>query len=494
MQTIISLNDAIARLPEWRLTAPVTLDIHGDEHIAIVGRNGSGKSLLADMLTSRHALQSGTLHYDFSPNTGNRVSECIRQICFRDVYGGDNDRSYYLQQRWNQTEIDENTPTVADRLACACKSGDEGSAASGQAWCERLYRLFGMNTMADKPVVLLSSGELRKLSIVTALLARPRVLVIDNPFIGLDTESRTQFAELLHSLSEEEAVQIILIVSRRRDIPSFITHVVEVKERHVLPKCTLSEYLSRPLDHVEPDTLQQLQQELGSIPAPPPHTVSDPVIHMRDVSVSYYKKPILKDINWTVHNGERWILSGRNGSGKSTLLSLICADNPQAYACDMTIFGKRRGSGESIWEVKRRIGYVSPEMHRAYRSNVSVEKIVASGLYDSVGLYVRLTPADRERSLEWLRLFGLEHLKDIRFSLLSSGEQRLVLLARTFVKDPDLLILDEPMHGLDDYHCQWMKALIRAYCQRRDKTLIMVTHDAEELPEGMTHELHLERA
>lgn len=191
--------------------------------------------------------------------------------------------------------------------------------------------------------------------------------------------------------------------------------------------------------------------------------------------------------------GDKWALSGENGAGKSTLLSLVCADNPQSYACDIRLFGRKRGTGESIWEIKKHIGYVSPEMHWAYLKNLPTIEIVASGLHDSIGLYQRPHEAQMEVCAWWMDIFGIAHLKDKPFLQLSSGEQRLALLARAFVKDPELLILDEPLHGLDTYNRRRVKKVIEAFCHRRDKTMIMVTHYEEELPDVITHRLHLER-
>ena len=211
------------------------------------------------------------------------------------------------------------------------------------------------------------------------------------------------------------------------------------------------------------------------------------------MSIRYGNRTILKDLDWSVRCGERWALSGDNGSGKSTLLSLVCADNPQSYACDISLFGRKRGSGESIWEIKRHIGYVSPEMHRAYLKNLPAVDIVASGLHDSIGLYKKRSDADRAMCEWWMDIFGILALKDRSFLQLSSGEQRLVLLARAFVKDPELLILDEPLHGLDLFNRRMVKDIIEAFCQRQGKTLIMVTHYQEELPACITHRLYLTR-
>ena len=171
----------------------------------------------------------------------------------------------------------------------------------------------------------------------------------------------------------------------------------------------------------------------------------------------------------------------------------MCADNPQSYACDITLFGRRRGSGESIWEIKKHIGYVSPEMHRAYLKNLPALSIVASGLHDSVGLYRRMRPEDEAQCLWWMDIFGIAGLKDRSFLQLSSGEQRLVLLARAFVKDPELLILDEPLHGLDPTNRRMVKDIIEAFCRRPDKTLVMVTHYEEELPAVIDHRLYLKK-
>jgi len=214
---------------------------------------------------------------------------------------------------------------------------------------------------------------------------------------------------------------------------------------------------------------------------------------MSHVSIRYGERTILKDLDWTVRNGERWALSGQNGAGKSTLLSLVCADNPQSYACDIALFGWQRGSGETIWDIKRHIGYVSPEMHRAYKHDIQAIRIVASGLKDSVGLYVK--PDDKEYGVcrFWMRVFGIESLAGRTFMSLSSGEQRLVLLARAFVKDPELLILDEPFHGLDDTRRQMVADIIEAFCRRRNKTMIMVSHYLEELPPCIDHRIELVR-
>ena len=183
---------------------------------------------------------------------------------------------------------------------------------------------------------------------------------------------------------------------------------------------------------------------------------------------------------------------GPNGSGKSTLLSYIFADHPQAYAKKLTLFGQKRGSGESIWDIKKRIGYTSSEMHLYYRQSVSCLKVVESGFFDSIGLYRRCNSEQVQTALYLMEMLGISHLEERSFQKISSGEQRLVLFARSLVKNPELLILDEPFHGLDDQHKQNCIDLVESFCRQPGKSLIFVTHSREEIPSCVEHYLELE--
>ena len=412
--------------------------------IVIAGPNASGKTRYVEQMRRQMA------------------SDSVRYIAFCDSYGAQTDRAYYLQLRWNQHDIDQETPTVAQALERTYGlTGDD--SRERREYMQRLVTTMGLDDALDKYVIQLSSGELRKLQLVKTLLSRPRTLIIDNPFIGLDRPTRQQLKELLRHLATEEGITIYLVIARQSDIPEDVEIWSEGGVKETIDLST--KQTSLPLSHHAPIT-------------PPSH----PVVELRHVTIRYGERTILNDINWTIMQGEHWALSGRNGSGKSTLLSLICADNPQGYACDISLFGRQRGTGETIWDIKRRIGYVSPEMHRSYQRNLPALQIVASGLKDTVGLYVRPNEQEREQCRQAMALFGIGDLEKRLFLTLSSGEQRLVLLARAFVKSPDLLILDEPLHGLDDHNSLMVKKIIDDYCSDPTKTLIMVTHYEEELP------------
>lgn len=489
---MIDIKNGITRMPAWRMSQSVDFELLKGENLAIVGPNGGGKSMFVDILIGRHPLLGDNPKYDFSPTDKELVSDNIKYIAFRDTYGGDNDKTYFLQQRWNQTEISEETTTAGEKLEEAYRLSGEDNEKK-RLFRQRIYELFHLESILDKYVILLSSGELRKLMLASSIFASPKVLIIDNPFIGLDAETRDQLKELLRLMAQDGDLQIVLVLSKDDDIPDFISHVVEVKDMIVGNKTTLEQYRSSR-QPIPPHVLDaDKAKAIIDLPYKQTEYHSEEVINMKDVSIRYGERTILKDLNWLVKNGERWALSGQNGAGKSTLLSLVCADNPQSYACDIALFGNPRGSGESIWDIKKHIGYVSPELHRSYQRDMPAIRIVASGLTDSVGLYVKPKEEDMDQCRFWMKVFGLEGLEDRGFLKLSSGEQRLVLLARAFVKDPELLILDEPLHGLDNRNRRLVKDIIEAFCKRKNKTMIMVTHYKEELPACIDHSIFLKR-
>lgn len=427
--------------------------------IAIIGRNGSGKTLYVEQMRRRMA------------------SDKVRYIAFRDSYGVATDQAYYLQLRWNQHDIDAETPNTGELLERTfLLTGPD--TEERRAWQQHVYDLFGLTPMLDKFIITLSSGELRKFQLAKTLLAQPTTIIMDAPFIGLDSDARQQLRDLLYELARERGLEIYLVLSMMKDVPGYVTDIIR-------------------LDDINGDDGPGLgaeqRQMILDLPYKEKEYDAEEVVAMRHVSIRYDKRTILKDLDWRIKNGEHWVLSGQNGSGKSTLLSIICADNPQGYACDISLFGHQRGSGESIWEIKRHIGYVSPEMHRSYHRDIAALRIVASGLKDTVGLYVQSTEEELERCRYWMRIFGIEHLANRSFLKMSSGEQRLVLVARAFVKDPELLILDEPLHGLDSYNRRLVKDVIETFCQRKNKTLIFVSHYKDERPACIDHELYLER-
>lgn len=492
---VINISQGVCRKPEWRMAEPVDFNLSSGEHIAIVGPNGAGKSMLVDIITSAHPLLMKDVEYGFE----GLASDNIKYITFKDSYG-ESDGAYYIQQRWNQYDIDKETPTVGQQIDLAYQLTGVDTEER-RAFKQHLFELFNLQPLLDKYIVMVSSGELRKLQLTKILLTDPKVLIMDNPFVGLDAATRDQLRTLLLTLSEERQLQIILVLSREDEIPDFITHIVPVRDMKVGAKVTRDEFLSHLViaPESEYDTkvafpfTEERSSTIGLKTEEKPIKEGEPVVKLNNVKIAYGERTILKELSLIINKGERWALSGENGAGKSTLLSLVCADNPQGYACDIELFGRQRGTGETIWDIKRHIGYVSPEMHRAYHYNAASIRIVASGLKDSIGLYVKPTDEEYEICRQWMKVFGVEEFADRPFLSLSSGEQRLVLLARAFVKSPDLLILDEPLHGLDTVRRKQVRNIINQYSLIPGKTLIMVTHYEEELPASITHKIFLKR-
>lgn len=547
---MIKLINALGRMPQTRMAEPVNFTLGEGEHIALMGPNGGGKSCLIDLITGKNLLMQGSLTYDFGPGVKPTAYGNIVQLTFEDALGSV-EKPYYFQQRFNSQDRDE-SPLVMTVLKRALASGnvsatglsadearmaghglteDEARAAGSEDDAEFLQNplldTFMMRGLLHKRMVLLSSGEMRRYQLFKYLIKKPRVLIVDNPFIGLDAPMRDQLSQFFQQLVDSHEVQIIMVLSMLDTVPEYMTHVVEVHDMKVGEKRTRQEYLNTlpdfataPQSALSPD----LKQAILDLPIHELADLSDSksqegnlsdsksqegnsqsslplregrggsaIISLRNLSLRLPEtdRTLYNGLNWTVCRGDHWALQGRNGAGKSTLLSLICADHPAAYACDISLFGRRRGTGESIWQIKKHIGFVSPEFHRAYKENRPAIDIVASGLHDSVGLYKRPRPEQVDTCLFWMCVFGIEHLRDRMFLTLSSGEQRLCLLARAFVKDPALLILDEPLHGLDTYRRNLVRDVIATFCQRPDKTLIMVTHYVEELPGNITQRLVL---
>lgn len=470
----VAVDQVVLRLPDLQLSNPLSWEIHEGEQWAVIGPNGSGKTLIADILQSKYALKEGSVKFGFEGKT----RDLIKSIAFKDIYSLTDCRNSYYQQRWHATETEE-VPAVAELL----------EEYTGTDALNQILSLFGIEELLSKRLIFLSSGELRKFLIVRTLLTGPKLLILDNPFIGLDAPSRTQLTGMLQQMAGLNGVQVILLLSNPDDIPEMITHVLSVNNRICDKPQTRTEFLSDKNKH---HILFPCHTDVADLPSPAREfSVHDVTFRMEDISIRYGTRTILKDLNWVVKNGEKWALFGPNGSGKSTLLSLIYADNPQSYANTLYLFDRKRGTGESIWEIKQRIGYVSPEMHLYYMENVPTLSIVGSGFFDSIGLYRKCNEAQRLVAIEWMRLFGIEELKDRSFLTLSSGEQRLALLARAFVKDPDLIILDEPLHGLDISNKQRVALIIETFCSRPGKTLIYVTHYPHELPRCVTKKFEL---
>lgn len=463
MKPLINLNSTTLHYIGVSLSNPLQSFIPTGV-TALIGPNGSGKTTLT------HILQKG---WNFTTNSISSPLGRLKisRIEFSDIHSLTGFKATYYQQRYEATMNDE-VPTVEQI------TGPMPDNSSANTLADKLC----LRPLMHKKANSLSSGELRKILIVRVLTGEiPDLLILDNPYIGLDQNAVSAVNSALYSLAEQ-GLNIILALCDPTDIPPFTDSIITIDNR------TLS--LPIPKNRATNATLFSYAVNIDNIPLPPPHCGDIPTIavQLTDCTVSHSGKTILSGINWRINTGEQWALCGPNGSGKSTLLSLIHADNPQSYSNNVTVFNRRRGTGESIWDIKKLIGYISPEMHLYFGGGAAaVRDIIARGLNDTVGNFTRITQQQYSRADSWIKLMHLENIAGRTFNTLSSGEQRMTLIARTFVKNAPLLILDEPMHGLDYARKRAVKSIINALAARDRITLIYVTHCPAERPECITH-------
>ena len=437
---------------------------------AIMGPNGAGKTMLANII------EKG---WNFCTNSieGYRERLKIKKIEFADIHSLAGFKVEYYQQRFEAMMNDE-VPTVAEIFSDRINS---------ERWQELASQL-RLNDIATKHINFLSSGETRKLLIVNMLFDLPDVLILDNPYIGLDAASREILNDTIESIASQ-GVSIILLLCNSTDLPPTINCVIPIRNMSIEPAVMRND-VELELFQESFHYLFDYAINLDDLPQQPRREYNandtEVVLALNNCNVKYGSRTIIENLSWTIRNGECWALFGPNGSGKSTLLSLVHADNPQGYSNDITLFDRRRGSGESIWDIKRRIGYISPEMHLYFNGGGDIKTIIAQGLNDTVGLFCQVKSQQMERAMQWIKMLHIEHLADRRFNTLSAGEQRMVLLARTFIKHPQLLILDEPLHGLDATRKRSIRAIINHLVARDKITLIYVTHYLPEVPECVT--------
>lgn len=434
---------------------------------AIVGKNGSGKSTLATIIEKGRYAYANTL--GFSTNVTR-----VKMLTFTDIHAFTGIDVNYYQQRLEATANDF-VPTVKDIFLQKLDTDE---------W-RKFSEAFHLNSIIDKKINYLSSGELRKLLIINALCEKPDFLILDNPYIGLDVDARAEFDEAMLQMRLND-VSIIFLLCDFDDVPDYVDSLIELKDRKIgLPitdKTEIANFLKKRKKN--PTDFEFVLPDRTSLTSNPD---CETVFSITDGHARYGDKIVFENFNWTIKQGECWALTGPNGSGKSLLLSMICADNPQGYSNNIILFDRKRGSGESIWEIKDGIGYICPEMQLYFKSNDSVREIIIQGMRNSLNRYKKSTVEEAHIADQWMTALDIQELAGRKFHELSSGEQRIVLLARALIKQPELLVLDEPLHGLDKDHKIRVKKIISHMIDKNKSSLIFVTHYSSELPGCITH-------
>jgi molybdate transport system ATP-binding protein len=500
----LSLRDGAFRLGERIIFEHTNWVLERHEHWAIIGANGSGKSLLADALWGRLPLVHGDLRYHFRPPPGLMHEDAISRVSFEDRKA--DLRDTVVQSRWNSLE-DETTSLVRDFLSYEKVMEINPFEVSGRhdqarpRFERRMHRAVALLQVAPllhRALISLSNGERQRVQLTRALSHPLRLLILDEPFAGLDATTRAHFHTLLERLMNTP-LRVLLITTRAEDLPRHITHLLCVAQCRVVAAGRRAEILSLPRVRRlfatscsgadVSSTASGISPAVGSGARRP----ASELVRMRHVTVRYGKAVILEDVNWTIRAGESWALLGPNGSGKTTLLSLILGDNPQVYTNDVVVFGQQRGNGESVWDIKKHIGWVSPELHLHFNDSATCFEVVASGFHDTVGLFEPPTARERTAARKWLARFQLLEFAHRPLFSLSAGLQRMVLLVRALVKNPRLLVLDEPCQGLDSAHRSRFVRAVDRLIGTGAVTAIYVTHRQDEIPPSIKRVLRLRR-
>jgi molybdate transport system ATP-binding protein len=362
----------------------------------------------------------------------------------------------------------------------------------------RAVRLLQIEPLLSGSLLALSNGERQRVELARTLSRPLRLLILDEPYAGLDAAGRKRFHGTLERLLETR-LRVLLVTTRAEELPRHITHLLLLEDCRVIragPRRAVLAFLGQSERRRARGPRSWAVAATEKSEAAAGHQASRgksraKLIELRSVTVRYGNSTILSNLSWTIWAGESWALLGPNGSGKTTLLSLIRGDNPQAYLNQVMVFGRRRGSGESVWDLKRGIGWVSPELHLHFNDAVSVLNVVLSGFHDTVGMFEEPTPSQLEAARHWLERFELDEAAHVPLFSLSAGLQRMALFARALVKRPRLLILDEPCQGLDPAHRDLVVQHVEALIRTGSVTAIFVTHRPEEIPRSIKRVLRL---
>ena len=476
----LTLDNVTVRLGDQWLLHDIRWQIRRAENWVIWGANGAGKTTLAKALLGRAAVVRGFIqrHYD------QRLTDALERTAM----------AYVSSEQYHQLYESQRLLDEMRHFSGRLDQVTRGSALLGpprdrdSARWARIEGLLDLEPLLIKDVDALSSGEMRKLLLGRALAADPQMLILDEPFNALDGQTQERLMNFL-SLLEAAHTQIILITNRLAEILPCFTHVLHLHEGRVI-------WQGKRWDFLKRDSKDRSGARQVSVPRLPLSSAAarkwTPLIEMRAVSVKYGSQLVLDGIDWMVRAGENWALIGPNGAGKSTLLKLITGENLQAYANRITLFGRPKGSGESIWEIKQHIGVVHDELQARYQRDLSGYDVVCSGFFDSLGLYRLCSEEQRGTARQWVRSLGLEDLAQQRMARLSFGQQRLMLIARAMVKSPRLLILDEPCNGLDRRHCRQVLDLLDQIGRTGCTNLLYVSHRPDEIPGCITRRLFLD--
>ena len=492
--TLLTIQHASVRYLNNHIFKSLSFNINKGENWALIGKSGSGKSALLQTITGRFNVTGGEVNYTFFEEflahhpdhdpalTHHKLIALVEsKHHFRNL---SNTTEFYYQQRYNSSDS-EDAQTVEEYL-----HEIKSVADTTPYWTfDKVIKTLRLEPLRSKQLIKLSNGETKRLLIAAALIKNPVLLLLDTPLTGLDVQTRQEFNVILSEIAAS-GITVVMATSPR-EIPDSITHIAVLEAGEIVETIKKDDFNPDLFkDEAKTNVDTEKLKSLLSNTEKPAYTY---MVKMNDVHIKYGEKVILDKVNWQVLPGERWALLGPNGAGKSTLLSLVNGDNPQAYANDIVLFDKKRGTGESIWDIKKKIGFVSPELHQYFPTDNSCLQVIESGYYDTLGLFRPSQKVKADTALSWMQALEIDKYARTLLKNIPASAQRLCLLARALIKNPDLLIFDEPCQGMDEHQQLNFKQIVNTICEISDVTLIYVTHYQHEIPDSVTKVLRLDK-
>ncbi|TFF33276.1 ATP-binding cassette domain-containing protein [Mucilaginibacter psychrotolerans] len=489
MHLLVSLNNVGVKFNAAQVINSLSFNVNQGGHWAITGKSGSGKSVLLQVIAGNQSISSGKIVYAFTDGDNVPAVDHHPYIAFAGARHHfknlSNTSNLYYQQRYNSSDSED--ALTAQQYLGTIKTNTHQPAY----WTfEKTIQALNLQHLRDKQVIKLSNGETKRLMIAAALLKNPTLLLLDNPLTGLDVETRQYFNQLLQEVSAS-GITLVMATSAH-EIPDVIENVAVLADGSISQSLSKAEFLANLAAQPNRPNIDTAALAALIHTNSPPNTYTE-IVRMRDVVIRYGDRTILNHIDWHIAPGARWALLGANGAGKSTLLSLINGDNPQAYANDIVLFDRKRGSGESIWDIKNKIGFVSPELYQYFPTDNSCLQVIESGFYDTLGLFRPSSPAKAALALSWMKALEIDQYARVLLKNIPASAQRLCLLARALIKNPALLIFDEPCQGLDDHQQLHFKMVVDTICSISPVTLIYVTHYQHEIPDSVDRVLRLDK-
>jgi molybdate transport system ATP-binding protein len=502
----ITLDKISVRLRDRLYLEDTSWRMNSDEHWAVLGPNGAGKSSLVKSLIGEVPVVRGRVQFHFTKTHAGNPAAASSRIGY---VSSELHRSVFEHEKLKDSfrdfsgDIDDVT-TMKDMIFDGIP-GNHDDRRVFKNQLDRICRRLQVENLLLRDIKSLSIGEISKALIVKALIRQPRLLILDEPFEGLDRPSRQFLSEWINGLMLSR-MRVILVTHRFEDIVPNITHVLFLKNGSIFDFGRKDDTLIREKVHnvyeIEDtesrrmadiaDRVAKLAEKGRRLNNKPDSEEMPVLIDMHNVNVNIGGNPALSEFNWVMRTGENWALCGPAGAGKTTVLKLITGENLQAYANEIYLFGKRKGHGESIWDIKKRYGYISSELQSRHPYNQTALDIVCTGYFGTMGLYNRCRPEEVEIAKEWMDILGITDLADDNFGRLSHGQKQLVLIARAMVKSPLLLMLDEPCDGLDIANRKKIMAVLNLIGRHSGTDLLYIPNHEEEMLTCITHILKIE--